>query len=79
MAAKSMLPNCSIYTGRPSYISINYLFLLTITLPYFIGLVVVLGVVLENFGLLLVVEGASEVVEVCFFAPLFAIDEPNKI
>jgi hypothetical protein len=39
--------------------------------------VVVLRVVLEDLGLLMVVEIAGEVVEICFFAPLLAINEPD--
>lgn len=40
-------------------------------------LVVVLRIVLEDLGLLLVVEGANEVVGAEFFPPLLTIDEPG--
>jgi len=46
--------------------------------PYFIGLVIVLRVVLEDFGFLGVLEVAGEVVEVYFFAPFLTIDEPMQ-
>ena len=37
---------------------------------------VILGVVFENLGLLLVIEVLDQVVEVEFFTPFLAIDEP---
>jgi hypothetical protein len=40
--------------------------------------VVILGIVLEDLGLLVVVEGAGEVIKICFFAPFFTINEPNR-
>ena len=43
---------------------------------YFICLVVVLRVVFEDLGFLLVIEVADEVVEIEFFAPFLAVDEP---
>lgn len=46
---------------------------------HFICLVVVLGVVFEDFSLLLVVEVLDEVVEVEILAPFLAIDEPMWI
>ena len=49
---------------------------------YLVGLVVVLGVVLENLGLLLVVECANELLyadaSVCC-PPLLALDKPARI
>ena len=78
MAFKSMLPSCSIYTGRPSYHSISHLLVIGHgPCPYFICLVVILGVIFEDLGLLVVVEVAGEVIEVCFFAPLLAVHEPG--
>jgi len=41
--------------------------------------VVILGVILEHLGLLVVVEVAGEVIEVCFFAPLLTINEPDQL
>ena len=46
-------------------------------MSYFICLVVILRVVLEDLGLFVVVKIAGEIVEVCFFSPYFAIDKPN--
>jgi hypothetical protein len=48
-------------------------------MPYFIGLVVILRVVLEDLGLLMIVETAGEVVEVCFFSPCLAVNEPTHM
>lgn len=45
--------------------------------PHLICLVVVLRVELEHFRLLGVVEGADELIEVEFLAPLLALDEPG--
>jgi hypothetical protein len=41
--------------------------------------VVILGVIFEDLGLLVVVEVAGEVIEVCFFAPLLAVHEPGQL
>jgi hypothetical protein len=41
--------------------------------------VIVLGVILEDLRLLVVVEITSEVIEVCFFTPLLAINEPSHM
>lgn len=47
-------------------------------LAHLVGLVVVLGVVLEDFGLLLVLEGLQQVVDAAteLLSPLLAVDEP---
>jgi hypothetical protein len=74
-----MLPNCSIYTGRPSCNFVSHFLGWWPGRLYFIGLVVVLRVVLKDLGLLMVVEIPSEVIQVDFFAPLLAVDEPNHM
>lgn len=45
---------------------------------YFVRLVIVLRVILEDFGLLLIVKGANEVINPSteLFPPLLAINEP---
>jgi hypothetical protein len=45
---------------------------------YFIRLVVILRVIFEDLWLLLVVEGADEVIEVFPFAPGLTFNEPIK-
>jgi hypothetical protein len=45
---------------------------------YLVGLVVVLRVVLEDLGLLLVVEGARKVVGAKLLAPGLTLDEPRQ-
>jgi hypothetical protein len=55
------------------------MFVLAVGSAYFISLVVVLGVVLEDLGLFSVVEITGEVIEVRFFAPLLTIDKPNDM
>jgi hypothetical protein len=47
-------------------------------MAYLVCLVIVLRVVLEDLRLLLVVEGANELVGAEFFPPLLTIDEPGK-
>ena len=50
----------------------------TSNLAYLVGLVVVLRVVLEDLGLLLVLEGLQQVVDAAteLLSPLLAVDEP---
>ena len=72
-----MLPSCSMYTGRPSWLSLVVGILVgNGGRIYFIGFVVVLRIVFENLRLLLVIEVADEPVEVEFLAPFLAVDEP---
>jgi hypothetical protein len=40
---------------------------------------IVLGVILKDLRLLVVVEITGEVIEVCFFTPLLAINEPSHM